>query len=159
MPKVTRPHPWAGKRIRLLSMQDDPAPIPPGTLGTITDVTPVHQGRVKWSQIHVQWDIERSLMLTVPPDEFEFVVELAEAIDAPPAAVPDEVVEFKRYLNEMLARAENTVSTENLRAAMWTRFLPEAVSFWTLAGVLERIADHIKEPSEDEEKEPDTDDC
>ena len=61
----------------------------------------------------------------------------------------DEVEEFKRYLTEMLGRADNTVSTENLRAAMWTRFLPEAIRFWTLAGVLERIADQIKEPSED----------
>lgn len=65
----------------------------------------------------------------------------------------DEVGEFKRYLAEMLDSAERTVSTENLRAQMWAHFLPEAIRFWTVAGVLERIADHIKEPSEEDEGE------
>lgn len=68
-----------------------------------------------------------------------------------------EVDEFKRYLTEMLERASKTVSTESLRAQMWARFLPEAISFWTLSGVLERIAEQIK-PKDDSDDSPGEDD-
>jgi hypothetical protein len=56
-----------GVRIRLRKMQDDPAPIPVGTTGTVTAV----QWLGDWIQVHVKWDIDRSLMLSIPPDEVE----------------------------------------------------------------------------------------
>jgi hypothetical protein len=63
-----------GDRIRLLEMQDDPDPIPPGTTGTVTSV---HQFRGlgprlegAW-HISVNWDVSRSLALCYPPDHFE----------------------------------------------------------------------------------------
>lgn len=57
----------------------------------------------------------------------------------------NDVEEFKAYLTEMLGRADNTVSTANMRAQMWGRFLPAALEFWGMAGVLERIADHVRD--------------
>lgn len=56
----------AGDRIRLLSM-DDPDPVPSGTLGTVRGVYPQHQ----WTQVDVDWDNGRTLMLSTPPDQFE----------------------------------------------------------------------------------------
>jgi hypothetical protein len=53
-----------GDRIRLLSMPDDPDPIPVGTLGTVLR-THDHSG---WCQVEVAWDSGRSLMLTIPDD-------------------------------------------------------------------------------------------
>jgi len=58
-----------GDRIRLISMTDDPVPIPAGALGTITGVYP-QRG---WTQVDVNWDSGRSLMLTIPPDRIELV--------------------------------------------------------------------------------------
>ena len=65
-----------GDRIRLLEMQDDPDPIPPGTTGTVTSV---HQFRGlgprlegAW-HISVNWDVSRSLALCYPPDHFEII--------------------------------------------------------------------------------------
>ena len=63
------PMPQPGDRIRLLAMPDDPDPIPPGATGT---VTAVRQQRT-WAQVDVKWDNGRTLMLVVPPDEFEVV--------------------------------------------------------------------------------------
>ncbi len=53
-----------GDRIRLVSMPDDPDPIPVGMLGTVTEV---HEHR-DWMQVEVDWDNGRSLMLTMPDD-------------------------------------------------------------------------------------------
>ena len=53
----------AGDRIRLLSM-DDPDPIPAGTTGTVVGVYP----QSDWTQVDVDWDSGRSLMLSIPPD-------------------------------------------------------------------------------------------
>ncbi|TWU62280.1 DUF4314 domain-containing protein [Crateriforma conspicua] len=64
----------AGDRVRLVSMTDDPDPIPAGTIGTVV-VVYSHQD---WTQVDVAWDTGRSLMLSIPPD----VVERVE----PPAA-------------------------------------------------------------------------
>ena len=59
-----------GDRIRLLSMTDDPDPVPPGTEGTVVEIVTHHD----WFQIDVDWHgVESSLMLTVPPDKFEIV--------------------------------------------------------------------------------------
>jgi len=58
---------------------------------------------------------------------------------------------FKAYLTEMLLRAEaSPASSETLQARMWQHFLPAALSLYTTAGVLERIATAISEPVADE---------
>lgn len=56
----------AGDRIRLLSM-DDPDPIPAGTIGTVVAVYPQRD----WTQIDVDWEGGRSLMLSIPPDRVQ----------------------------------------------------------------------------------------
>lgn len=53
-----------GDRIRLISMPNDPAPVPIGTKGTVLR-THVHSD---WCQVEVAWDNGRSLMLTMPDD-------------------------------------------------------------------------------------------
>lgn len=60
----------AGDRVRMTgAMPGDPDPIPVGTEGTVVEVmnvgTPIEQ-------IHVDWDIERSLLL-LPTDPFDVV--------------------------------------------------------------------------------------
>lgn len=57
----------AGDRVRLLSMTDDPDPIPAGTTGTVTGVYPLSD----WTQVDVDWGNGRSLMLSIPPDVVE----------------------------------------------------------------------------------------
>ncbi|MCA9135588.1 MAG: DUF4314 domain-containing protein [Planctomycetales bacterium] len=57
-----------GDRIRLLSM-NDPDPIPVGTTGTVVGVHP----QSDWTQVDVDWDNGRSLMLSIPPDTVEKV--------------------------------------------------------------------------------------
>jgi hypothetical protein len=64
----------AGDRVRLVSMTDDPDPIPVGTTGTVAGVYP-QRG---WTQVDVDWDTGRSLMLSIPPDVVERI--------SPPAA-------------------------------------------------------------------------
>ncbi len=61
----------AGHRVRLISMADDPDPIPAGTIGTVAGVY-LHND---WTQVEVNWDGGRSLMLSIPPD----VVEVLDA--------------------------------------------------------------------------------
>jgi hypothetical protein len=58
-----------GDRIRLVSMPQDPDPIPVGSLGT---VVAVYQHR-EWAQVDVDWDNGRSLMLTMPDDRVSMV--------------------------------------------------------------------------------------
>jgi hypothetical protein len=58
-----------GDRIRLVSMPQDPNPIPIGSLGT---VVAVHEYR-DWTQVDVDWDNGRSLMLTLPEDRVAMV--------------------------------------------------------------------------------------
>ncbi|MBB3204973.1 hypothetical protein FHS27_000740 [Rhodopirellula rubra] len=53
-----------GDRVRLISMTDDPDPIPAGTIGTVAGVYP----HSDWTQVDVDWDGGRSLMLSIPPD-------------------------------------------------------------------------------------------
>jgi hypothetical protein len=56
-----------GERIKLLSMPDDPDPIPGGTCGTIKAVLP----QPDWVQYIVAWDAphsHRTLSVSVPPD-------------------------------------------------------------------------------------------
>ena len=62
-----------GDRIRLLSMTDDPDPIPAGATGTVRGVTSHGAGENAWHQIDVRWDNGRTLLLVVPPDVFEII--------------------------------------------------------------------------------------
>lgn len=57
----------AGDRVRLVSMIDDPDPIPAGTAGTVVRPYPQRD----WLQLDVAWDNGRSLMLCIPPDRVE----------------------------------------------------------------------------------------
>jgi hypothetical protein len=61
-----------GDRIKLILMGDDPCPIPPGTTGTVRYVGKAWTGS---RQIQVDWDIERSLNLVWPVDQFEVINE------------------------------------------------------------------------------------
>ena len=54
-----------GKRVRLISMSEDPRPIERGTLGTVRHVG----GGV----VNVDWDNGRSLGLVIGEDYFEVV--------------------------------------------------------------------------------------
>tara|TARA_R110002049_G_scaffold4601_1_gene31667 strand:+ start:54716 stop:54940 length:225 start_codon:yes stop_codon:yes gene_type:complete len=67
----------SGDRIRLISMTNDPDPIPAGTTGTVAGVDP----QSDWLQVDVEWDNGRSLMLSIPPD-------LVESIKSPKDAPP-----------------------------------------------------------------------
>jgi hypothetical protein len=60
-----------GDRIRLVEMPDDPAPILPGTTGTVVWVR--EQGT--WLQVGVAWDNGRTLMLSMPPDRVEVLAD------------------------------------------------------------------------------------
>lgn len=53
-------------RIELISMPDDPNPIPSGTRGTVKDVQYVPY--FNFYQVTVEWDNGSSLMLSMPPD-------------------------------------------------------------------------------------------
>ena len=61
---TTRP----GDRIRLLSMPDDPDPIPAGATGTVLSVT-----TGAFAQVVVAWDLQRSLTLIPGIDRFEII--------------------------------------------------------------------------------------
>jgi len=63
------PVPKIGDRIRLILMADDPDPIPTGTLGTVREIRPNHG----WTQVEVDWDNGRQLMLTLPEDHVEIL--------------------------------------------------------------------------------------
>lgn len=68
--------PRPGDRIRLIYMPEDPDPIQPGATGTVTTVRPDLFGpRGRWTQVDVDWDNGRKLMLSVPPDEWELIEE------------------------------------------------------------------------------------
>lgn len=63
-----------GQRIELVKMGDDPCPIAPGTRGTVRSSSEVTFGG-GWTQVSVDWDNGRSLMLTIPPDVVRVVSE------------------------------------------------------------------------------------
>lgn len=59
-----------GDRIELISMGPDPDPIPAKTRGTVRRVgEPIGHGPDAVTQVSVNWDTGRSLMLIVPPDQ------------------------------------------------------------------------------------------
>lgn len=61
----------AGDRIRLVSMPNDPDPIPAGSLGIVRSV---HE-HGDWSQVDVAWDNGRQLMICLPSDVVALVSE------------------------------------------------------------------------------------
>ncbi len=61
--------PKVGDRIRLIHMPEDPDPIAYGSLGTVRAIHP-HLG---WTQVEVDWDNGRHLMLSLPDDVVEIV--------------------------------------------------------------------------------------
>lgn len=60
-------HLQKGDRIRLIAMRNDPAPVTAGSLGTVLGL---HE-HLDWTQVEVEWDSGRKLMLTIPPDHIE----------------------------------------------------------------------------------------
>jgi hypothetical protein len=58
-----------GDRIRLVAMPQDPDPVLPGTTGTVTAIRP-HR---TWTQVDVDWDNGRKLMLSLPTDQYEII--------------------------------------------------------------------------------------
>jgi hypothetical protein len=63
------PAPTIGDRIRLISMPEDPDPIPVGSIGTVRAIH-LHKD---WTQVEVDWDNGRRLMLTLPDDCIEII--------------------------------------------------------------------------------------
>lgn len=63
-----------GDRIACVAMPQEKNPIPAGAQGTVTFVTQVGSGRDAFTQIGVNWDNGRTLMLVVPPDQYERVL-------------------------------------------------------------------------------------
>jgi len=61
------PHVAVGDRIRLVYMDADPDPIPPGSEGQVTHTT-LFQGQL---QIAVKWDSGRTLNVIDPIDRYE----------------------------------------------------------------------------------------
>lgn len=59
-----------GDRIELLSMGPDPRPIPAGSQGTVTFVNDTFSD---WTQVGVDWDCGRTLMLALPYDKIKKV--------------------------------------------------------------------------------------
>lgn len=64
-----------GDRIELISMPNDPNPIPFGTKGTVKGVTPLSFFGSDETQIVVNWDNGRRLNLICPPDQFKIINE------------------------------------------------------------------------------------
>ena len=61
--------PKVGDRIRLIHMPEDPDPVPYGSLGTVRAIHSHH----RWTQVEVDWDNGRHLMLSLPDDVVEIV--------------------------------------------------------------------------------------
>ncbi|MHC2534203.1 DUF4314 domain-containing protein [Bradyrhizobium diazoefficiens] len=66
---MTRTPPFRnGDRLRLIAMVDDPAPIPPGTEGTVNGDPTFFAD--SWDT-PMRWDNGRTLSMVVPPDQAE----------------------------------------------------------------------------------------
>lgn len=89
---MTTPMLRKGARIRLLSMPDDPDPLPTGSTGTIESVTEGPLG-----QVWVRWDDSSRLLALVPGvDRFEVIEhhpEPEEPTSPTPVVVPRSVYE------------------------------------------------------------------
>lgn len=70
-----------GTRIRLGSMNDPFAPVPPGTEGEVTLVDGI-------GQLHMRWDNGRSLALIPGEDSFTVIARPEQAPQEEPAEAP-----------------------------------------------------------------------
>ena len=61
--------PKVGDRIRLIHMPEDIDTVPTDSIGTVRAIHP-HDG---WTQVEVDWDNGRRLMLTLPDDCIEIL--------------------------------------------------------------------------------------
>ena len=57
-----------GDRVKLIKMDNDPHPIPIGTVGTVTSAQDIRTAGEDWTQVAVSWDNGRSLSCVCPPD-------------------------------------------------------------------------------------------
>lgn len=62
-----------GDRVRLVRMPDDPDPVPVGTCGVVRGVYEVRAGHGTFLAYDIDWDVDRTLAVVVPPDELEVV--------------------------------------------------------------------------------------
>jgi hypothetical protein len=63
-----------GDRVEMISMPEDPNPIEAGTKGTIRSLNKVDFGRGdSFTQIRVDWDNGRKLMVCIPPDQIRVI--------------------------------------------------------------------------------------
>ena len=82
--------PKPGRRIRLLAMPDDPAPIPVGATGIVTEVVefeePIAALGNMTAQVWVAWEephAQRTLSLSVPHDQWEYDEYDIDVVDCP----------------------------------------------------------------------------
>lgn len=61
---------FENQRIRLINMPNDPDPVPPGTTGTVVQVTKLSATDIV---LAIRWDNGRTLNAVLPPDEVEVV--------------------------------------------------------------------------------------
>ncbi len=66
-------HGKTGDRVRLISMPDDPDPIPPGTEGTVVSVQDLSFIKKGETQVLVKWDNGRNLSCICPPDQLAVI--------------------------------------------------------------------------------------
>lgn len=64
--------PKKGDRIRLVRMDDDSDPIPPGSEGTVTHVEDLTDIRLDHT-VDVDWDNGQLGLLVIPPDVIEVI--------------------------------------------------------------------------------------
>lgn len=65
-----------GDRVELVAMPGDPNPLPRGSKGTVLSVQEFDWPE-PWTQVCVQWDTDRRLMICIPPDDVR-VIEAAQ---------------------------------------------------------------------------------
>lgn len=69
-----------GTRIELITMPNDPDPIPSGSRGTVIEVQPLWDGE---AQVHVNWDSGRTLSLIHPHDTFRLITDESAPTNRP----------------------------------------------------------------------------
>lgn len=69
-----------GDVIELVSMPDDPDPIPAGTRGIVQYGNEIAIGDRAYVQYSIEWAIDRSLQAVVPPDDLRLVKRAGETV-------------------------------------------------------------------------------
>ena len=65
---ISNPTVGKGERIEMIKMEDDPAPIEPGTKGVVDHIDGI-------GQIHIHWDNGRMLAIVPEIDKFKLIIE------------------------------------------------------------------------------------